>query len=204
MQIALKCRCERVCITQNAPRGPIQFLQRRHALAEIIERGAGVLGASEEDVLVAQGNLVHSYSMLDRNEEALRAARDVRSGYVKLLGEEALESLGATNNLAATLLGLQRYAEAKALLLKTVRVARRALGEGHRLTLKIRSLYAQTLYLDAGATLDDLHEATTTLEETERTARRVFGGAHPIIRAIETNLKNLRGVLRARETPSPR
>ena len=98
----------------------------------------------------------------------------------------------------------QRFEEARPILRKTIPVSRRALGEGHRLTLKIRSLYAQTLYLDAGATLDDLHEATTTLEETERTARRVFGGAHPIIRAIETNLKNLRGVLRARETPSPR
>ena len=98
----------------------------------------------------------------------------------------------------------QRFEEARPILRKTIPVSRRALGEGHRLTLKIRSLYAQTLYLDAGATLDDLHEATTTLEETERTARRVFGGAHPIIRAIETNLKNLRSVLRARETPSPR
>ena len=26
----------------------------------------------------------------------------------------------------------------------------------------------------------DLHEAVTTLEDTERTARRVLGGAHPI------------------------
>ena len=199
MQIALKCRCERVCITQNAPRGPIQFLQRRHALAEIIERGAGVLGASEEDVLVAQGNLVHSYSMLDRNEEALRAARDVRSGYVKLLGEEALETLGATNNLAATLLGLQRYAEAKALLLKTVRVARRALGEGHRLTLKMRSLHAQALYTDDGATLDDTRKAVTTLEDAERISRRVFGGSHPMTTAIEGDLQCARLVLNARQ-----
>ena len=29
------------------------------------------------------------------------------------------------------------------------------------------------------ATLDDLREAVRTLEETERTARRVLGGAHP-------------------------
>ena len=32
---------------------------------------------------------------------------------------------------------------------------------------------AQSLYLDADATLDDLREAVTTLEDTERTARRV-------------------------------
>ena len=32
------------------------------------------------------------------------------------------------------------------------------------------------LYQDPRATLDDLREAVTTLEDTERIARRVFGG----------------------------
>ena len=47
------------------------------------------------------------------------------------------------------------------------------------LTLKMRWNYARALCTDPAATLDDLREAVTTLEETERTARRVFGGAHP-------------------------
>ena len=38
---------------------------------------------------------------------------------------------------------------------------------------------------DTGATLDDLREAVTTLEELERTARRVFGGAHPDQHVVE-------------------
>ena len=33
--------------------------------------------------------------------------------------------------------------------------------------------YARTLYKDPSATLDDLREAVTTLEDAERTARRV-------------------------------
>ena len=33
-----------------------------------------------------------------------------------------------------------------------------------------------------GATLDDLHEAATTYEDTERIARRVLGGAHSVHR----------------------
>ena len=37
--------------------------------------------------------------------------------------------------------------------------------------------YAQALYKDPGATLDDLREAVAELEDTERTARRVLGGA---------------------------
>jgi hypothetical protein len=58
------------------------------------------------------------------------------------------------------------------------------------------------LYDNKGASLDDLREAVTTLEETERTARRVLGGAHPIAVTIERSLRNARAALRAHETPS--
>ena len=67
----------------------------------------------------------------------------------------------------------------------------------------MRGVYAVTLYLDPAATLDDLREAVTTLEDVERTARRVFGGAHPFTAWVESNLRNARAALRARETPSP-
>ena len=63
--------------------------------------------------------------------------------------------------------------------------------------------YARVLYEDDGATLDDLREAVTTLEEAERTARRVLGGAHPYTRVIERQLQLVRAALRARETPPP-
>ena len=53
---------------------------------------------------------------------------------------------------------------------------------------------------DPGASLDDLREALTTLEDSERTARRVLGGAHPVTRGIELHLRNARLALRARET----
>ena len=62
--------------------------------------------------------------------------------------------------------------------------------------------YARALYFDTGATLDDLREAVTTLEETERTARRVLGGTHPLTEGIEVDLQNARAKLRARETSS--
>ena len=50
-------------------------------------------------------------------------------------------------------------------------------------------LYGGALYMDAGASLDDLNEAVTTLEETERIARRVLGGAHPLTVDIEKELR---------------
>ena len=85
---------------------------------------------------------------------------------------------------------------------KTTPVARRILGESNDLTLKMRALYAAALNNDPSATLDDLREAVTTIEETARIARRVLGGAHPLTSVIEGNLRCSRATLRARETPS--
>ena len=68
-------------------------------------------------------------------------------------------------------------------------VARRVLGESHELTLLMRWNYARALYMDPGATLDDVREAVTTLEEIEPIARRVLGGANPLTSAIEGNLR---------------
>ncbi len=86
---------------------------------------------------------------------------------------------------------------------KTVPVARRVLGESNHLTLSMRSVYALALYRDADATLNDIREAVTTLEDAGRIARRVFGGAHPLTSTIEDDLRDARDALRARETPSP-
>ena len=91
--------------------------------------------------------------------------------------------------------------EAKALMRTTVPVARRVSAENDELTLHLRWNYAQSLYLDSSATLDDLREAVETLAETERTARRVLGGAHPVTEEIEDDFQNARAALRAREAP---
>ena len=94
---------------------------------------------------------------------------------------------------------MQRFEEAKALLRKSIPVARRILGTGHDITLRLRLIYASALYINSGATLDDLREAVTTFEDTERTARRVFGGSHPLTTGIEYSLRYARAVLHARE-----
>ena len=66
----------------------------------------------------------------------------------------------------------------------------------------MRMNYAHPLYCDPTATLDDLREAVTTLEDVERVVRRMMGGAHPLTTAIEDDLRHSRAALRARETPS--
>ena len=157
------------------------------------------LGASEEDLLRVQNNLATAYFALGRSEQALQLKRDVYSGKLKLYGEEHESTLRAANNYANSLLDLERFEEAKALLRRTIPVTRRVLGDSSRTTLAQRCNYAESLYEDPEATLDDLREAVTTLEEVERIARRVLGGAHPLTVDIELELRDARAALRARE-----
>jgi len=105
-------------------------------------------------------------------------------------------------NYASLLKRLNRLEEAQSLLRKTLPVARRVLSGSSKLTLSMKQMYGETLYLDDGATLDDLREAVTILEDTERTARRVLGAAHPTTAGMETALLQAQAALRARETPS--
>ena len=112
-------------------------------------------------------------------------------------------TLRAANNYADSLNVLKHFKEAKALMRKTVPVARRIFEESNETALKIRWSYAVALYKDTSATLDDLREAEATLEDTERIARRVFGSAYPLTAGIEHVLRTARAVRRARETPLP-
>jgi len=160
------------------------------------------IGAPEQQILVAQSNLSNTYHLLRRFEEALSTRQEVYSGRLKLNGEEHKQTLRAAYNYAFNLLDLQRFGEARSLLLKTMPVARRVLGESNDTTLGMRCCYAEALYKADGATLDDLREAVTTLEDAGRIARRVFGGAYPITVGIEESLRDARAASSARETPS--
>ena len=112
---------------------------------------------------------------------------------------ECEKTLTAAYNYVTPMLYLKRFQEAKSVLRKSIPVAQRVLGKSHYLTLAMKNNYANTLYRFDGATLDDLREAVTTLEETERIARRVLGCAHPSAVEIGRALGLSREALRARE-----
>ena len=153
------------------------------------------LGAQEDSILITQTNLAMTYGQLGRVEQALQIERDVYARRLKLQGEEDPDTLQAAINYAVSLRLTRCDEEAKALLRKTIPVARRVLGESDQLTLRMRNLYAKALCRDDSATLGDLREAVTTLEEVERTARRVLGGAHPLTVEIEGGLRASRAIL---------
>ena len=106
-------------------------------------------------------------------------------------------TLRAANNYADCLVHLQRFEEAKALMRKTIPVAQRVFGASHEFTFRMRWIYAEALYKDGSATLDDLREAVTMLDDIARTARRVLGGSHPTTTGIEGELEDARAALRA-------
>ena len=159
------------------------------------------LGESEANILRAQSNLAGTYRTLGRYEESMLLRRDLYSRCTRLYGREHRETLVEAYNLGNLLEDLKRFEEAKALLRETMPVTLRVLGESGDLTLKMRWSYARALYQDNDATLNDLREVVTMLEDVERIARRVLGGSHPRTRGIGEDLRNARAALAARETP---
>ena len=113
------------------------------------------------------------------------------------------QTLIAASNYTNSLIALRRFEEAKLLLRRTTPVALRVLGGNHEYTLMLRKTYGRALSKDPGATLDDVREAVTTLEDAERISRRVLGRSHPTTAGVEGALRAARAKLRARETPSP-
>ena len=112
-----------------------------------------------------------------------------------------LGSLGHRHQSPPSSSRSKRFEETKSVLRDTIPAARRVLGENHSTTLKMRETCAAALYKDPAATCGDLREATTTLEDLERTTRRAPGGAHPLVLAIEQILRDAQDALYARGLP---
>ncbi len=144
---------------------------------------------------MTQGNLANTYELVGRREQANRMLRDVYSGFLKLNGREDARTLIAANNYADSLLNLERFEEVRSLLRRTIPVARRVSGDNDVNTLRLRWNYARTLYMDEGATLNDLHEAVATLESVANSWKRIFGPAHPDTPKAQAALRTARGAL---------
>ena len=158
------------------------------------------LGASENSVLATMSNLATAYKSVGRSEEALRMERDIYSIRLKVQGEEYEATIIGALNYSSCLMHLERFKEAKALLRRTIPVARRVLGESNNTTLKLRKHYVMALYNDPCLTLDDLREAANELEDLAPTALRVLGSAHPDVGGMEDTARRLREAVRAGET----
>ena len=96
--------------------------------------------------------------------------RDVYSGRLKLFGEEHMQIPSSSQQLRERSLALKRFEEAKSLLRKMMAVARRVLGENHEdyAQDEVESEHRRgSTAATPDATLGDLREAVTTLEDTD-------------------------------------
>ena len=92
--------------------------------------------------------------------------------------------------------------ESRTSLAEMTRQPLRVSGDDHENTLRMRWIYARALYMDEGATLNDLHKSVETLESVARVWIRVFGEAHPETPKAQDALKIARGALAARRAAS--
>ena len=160
---------------------------------EHVRHPQGVLDAqlrAEED---------HRQHARQEDGDGRRVALEDRVRVLEHGGDRQTARALEASNLANCLLDVERYEEARSLLRKTLPAARRVLDESHADTLRLRWYFAQSLYKDPAATLDDLRETVNTLEDVQRIARRVFGATHPDTDGIECYLDESRAALRARE-----
>ena len=99
LQTVHKINCERVRATEHAARGPFHFLERRHGLAEIVERGVGVKRFELTSGHAAAGSdqgflqqyfrenegflsLPHAYNVLKRREKKLGKSFRIQDVFV--------------------------------------------------------------------------------------------------------------------------
>ena len=82
-------------------------------------------------------------------------------------------------NLCQSLVSTERYAEAKAVVLEARPHARRLLGDGNEVTIKLRYVYCQVCCLDFSTRPEEMRLVKAELEDVVRTCRRTLGPAHP-------------------------
>ena len=173
-------------------------------MESVVDRQDGRALAEEFGTQPKSARLPFEHGRAHRRCRAIAPAKSVRRVRVHtvVVGEDHHDTLAAALNYADSLIRMQRFEEAKSLLRKALLVAQRVGRDGDETTLRLRWCYGQALCVDPAATLDELREAVTTFDAATRTARRVFGRAHPMTTTIELRLQDARAALAARETPS--
>ena len=140
-----------------------------------------------------QGNIANSYQGLGRLEEALHLRREVYARRCALHGLNSEDTLISAANLAATLVDtLQQFDEARAFLRDRIPEAMRVCGKDHDITFRMQRMYAQCLYRNDGASLDDVTAAIAQLEDLDRRMTRTYGAAHPQTGSTRTRLEAAR------------
>lgn len=119
----------------------------------------------------------------------------------KSTGEQTYVSMAL--DLAESLLSNNFCGEARILLRETIPVLQLKAGLDDSRSLMGRWHYAQAIYMDDEADLNDFLKAEALLEDTRARARRTLGDAHPSAPNIKKSLIEVQAkIARVRASPS--
>ena len=150
------------------------------------------VGCDDLMIVRTQTDIAGCYDTLGQHELAYPIMARAYAKRVAKVGAAEPATLNLAGNLGRTTLKLKKYAEARDLLGGRVPVAIQVLGKEHHVTIRLRWFYCQAIYKDADATLGEVREAVTMLEDVAITSRRVFGAEHPTARGCQYALDEAR------------
>ena len=118
----------------------------------------------------------------------LRLEREVFARLAALKGNDDEQTIGAANNLSATLTMANLHEEAVSFGREQLPIARRALGPDHIHSVRLAANLSSNILTNPKCSRDEALEAQALIEDTLERKRRVFGRAHPTTQKSETQL----------------
>ena len=179
--------------TEHAPRDPLRGLERRHGLAEIVERGSLILEERQRvkpphsekgNVSLAENASCHGYNLAHQRTgffvatKTLHEALSVREAEVAMLrraGDPEEDILQAQNNLAVTYRSLGRLEDALRLRRDVYSGRLKLSGEESEGALIAANNYANLL-----EGLNRHEEASSLLRKNIPIVRRVLGESYQL------------------------
>jgi len=159
----------------------------------------------EDMILTAKTNIAACLTDLGRNDEAFEMKKFIYDRKKKLYGSSDMATLVSATHLYASWDTDDAYlVERQSFARKQSRVARRALGPDHEITLRLRSQYARSLLIRSSTPpRSDWLEAIEVAEDVVTTSRRVMGTSHPLTTHFQEMLERAKELVRiATSTPA--
>ena len=89
----------------------------------------------------------------------------------------------------------KKYAEIREFTREWVSIAQSSGLGDHHITNRIKEAYAYGIYRDPAASLDDVREGVTILEDVDRSYRQILGKEHPVSAHTRASLIYVKGRL---------
>ena len=150
--------------------------------------------------LGALSNVANCFAQLGREEEAQVIRRMVLAKERSFYGDGHLEPIMTAANIANAMVqckkpSAKKYAEIREFTREWVSIAQSSGLGDHHITNRIKEAHAYGIYRDPAASLDDVREGVTILEDVDRSYRQILGKDHPVSAHTRASLIYVKGRL---------